>query len=737
MITYKCNPPYGNLGNRLFQAATIISLAKKYGTDYLIPGWQWNDYLKTPINEGFEQPELILEEPSYHYEGQYFDDHANEFRSKVVGIGNWLQTEKYFDRELVKEAFIFKEEKIREVLEKVGQVFHKPTIAISVRRGDFVGNPNHFCLPASYYYLALLEQFPDFLERYNLVIFSDDLTYCRHHFECLPNAYFVDGFSPIEQLIIGSACDHFIISNSTFSWWLAWLGEKPGSKIIRPRYTFLGKLFDRNGYPPDYYPERWTMFDHVNKKINLKDCTFTIPVFHDHRDRDQNLSMTVCMLQRDFETNIIIGEQGGSRYAFYKQWCRYHNFSELNVFHRTKMLNEMAVMAETPIVVNWDADVIVPPLQLWYAAERIKSGDDMVYPYDGRFARVPRDPWFKTMERNYDVGVFGNTQFQGKNGDPLPISSVGGAVFFNIDSFIDGGMENENFISYAPEDCERWDRFHALGYKVTRVHGCLYHFDHFIGENSSMKMNPHGLRNRDELWKVRDLIDKGQLRDYVNTWEWVHKYTAGYYEEISPGSITSRNEIFKTLNEVLKIESVIDVGCGVGQWGVGIEEHGVKLYRGTDYRIPKSKLLIPADQYAEFDLRSTKQFPFAGKYDLVLCMEVAEHIEERFAGSLVDLLTSLGDVVLFSAAIPNQGGRGHVNEQWQHYWARLFQDRGYKGNVIEDIRWNPNIEVWYRQNSVLYVKQNNKLEVKYNPTPVLPFVLPEMYMNVISSLKTA
>jgi hypothetical protein len=203
MITYKCNPPYGNLGNRLFQAATIISLAKKYGTDYLIPGWQWNDYLKTPINEGFEQPELILEEPSYHYEGQYFDDHANEFRSKVVGIGNWLQTEKYFDRELVKEAFIFKEEKIREVLEKVGQVFHKPTIAISVRRGDFVGNPNHFCLPASYYYLALLEQFPDFLERYNLVIFSDDLTYCRHHFECLPNAYFVDGFSPIEQLIIG------------------------------------------------------------------------------------------------------------------------------------------------------------------------------------------------------------------------------------------------------------------------------------------------------------------------------------------------------------------------------------------------------------------------------------------------------------------------------------------------------------------------------------------------------
>jgi 2-polyprenyl-3-methyl-5-hydroxy-6-metoxy-1,4-benzoquinol methylase len=495
-------------------------------------------------------------------------------------------------------------------------------------------------------------------------------------------------------------------------------------------------LLTRNGKAPDYFPERWIPFEHEGKKLDLKDVTFTIPVYRDHNDRSQNLQLSVCMLQRDVDTNIIVGEQGSNGFGHFGQWCTYRHFTETDSFHRTRMLNQMCMSAETPIVVNWDADIVVPPLQLWLAAEAIRNGDDMVYPYDGRFARVPREKWFKPMEKALDIGVFGRTEFKGKNGNPLPVSSVGGAVFVNKESFIDAGMENENMISYGPEDCERYDRFNCLGFRVKRIKGCLYHFDHYIGENSSSKLNPFGQRNKEELFKIRELIEAGRqkLRAYVDSWEWVDKYTEGYYSEISGGSTRSRDAIFKILQKHHSFKSVIDVGCGIGEWGIGIEQFGVTNYRGVDYRVPKKKLLINPDQYAEYDLRTSKPFPFDGKFELVICVEVAEHLEERYADQIVKTLTSLGKTILFSAAIPNQGGKGHVNEQWQDYWAAKFRQYDYHPEVIEDIRWNTEIEVWYRQNAIVYSKGCPNPSLIHE---VKPFVHPEMFMNVVSSLKSA
>ena len=719
MITFSRLGKMGNLGNQLFEIASTIGLSNLHGHDCFFPDWQYEKNFKGKLCKGTMVNHQLVNERFYHH---------HEWPLKASGrydLKGWLQSEKYWAHiePQIRELFTFQEDFAAGVRNHFTKAFERPTIAISIRRGDYVGNPNYELLPATYYIQALLKHFPNWQE-HNIIFFSDDFPYCRVHFECLSNAWFADSLSAIEQLCLMSQCDHFIIPNSTFSWWGAYLGEKPGSKVIRPAYLFAGPLLQQNN-SKDFYPDRWASFDHKVEKLNLRDVTFTIPVFHDHSDRRQNLDLSVCMLQRDFDTNIIVGEQGSNQFAYTGKWTKYVRFDGMKDFHRTKMLNDMAMMAETPIIVNWDCDVFIPPMQVCLAAEAIRGGKDMVYPYDGRFARVPRN-WFKKVEHHLDIGIFGDTEFTGKNGKPMPVSSVGGAIFFDKGAFIDGGMENEKMISYGPEDCERWDRFHALGFKVLRINGSLYHMDHFCGPNSSSRC-PYFKANHLELANIRAMKPE-KLRQYVDSWPWRHKYTERYYNRISESAIVSAQHVYAALSIFgISPKKVIDIGCGIGEWGKDVCFH----YTGVDYNIPKRALIIPEDRYINYDLTSGKPFPLTGKFDLVLCLEVLEHITEQYADQVISLLCSLGDRVLFSAAIPNQGGVGHVNEQWQSYWAEKFKNHGF-WPAKEDIRqviWDSEmIEVWYRQNVVLYERNGQGARVP-------DIVHPQMFRNVIKSLQ--
>lgn len=719
MITFSRLGKMGNLGNQLFEVAATIGLATKHGHSYRFPEWQYSKNFKGHFAPGnMALNAKLLTEQHYHHHDWPIQETDN------YDLKGWLQSEKYWEHiePQIRSMFRFQDDFAIGVRARFAQAFEKQTIAISIRRGDYVNNPNYELLPASYYIQALINHFPDWKD-HNIIFFSDDLPYCRVHFECLPNAWFADGCGAIEQLCLMSQCDHFIISNSTFAWWGAWLGEKPGSKIIRPAYLFAGPLHERNDLK-DFYPDRWTAFDHKSQKLNLREVSFMIPVFHDHHDRKQNLDLSVCMLQRDFDTNVIIGEQGSNRFGYMAGWARYIRFHDMNNFHRTKMLNDMAMMAETPIIVNWDCDVFVPPMQVWLAAEAIRGGQDMAYPYDGRFARVPRT-WFKKLEHHLDIGIFGDTEFTGKKGKPIPVSSVGGAIFFDKNAFIDGGMENEKMISYGPEDCERWDRFHALGFKVMRISGSLYHMDHFCGPNSSNRC-PYFKANHNELAKIRTMSQE-KLRGYVDSWPWRHRYTERYYNRISESAIVSAKQVFSALESLgINPKTVIDIGCGVGEWGKNAPFH----YIGVDHKVPKRALIIPEDQYVEYDLTSANSFPVPGKFDLVLCLEVLEHIPLQFADQVVSLLCSLGNQVLFSAAIPFQGGVGHVNEQWQSWWAEKFSKNSFypaPKDIRPIIREMELVDIWYRQNAILYERNGTG-------TPVTDYVHPQMYMNVARSL---
>lgn len=502
----------GRLGNFLFNYAALIGMAETHGHKLSLPAWKYAEHFDYPYPEG-EVKGYEYQETTFHYNQDYVnglrDIQENyDLRGYFQSILYWQHCE-----DKVKQALKFKQEFIDQVKQPFEQVFEKQVIAISIRRGDYKQNPNYRLLPVEHYIKALFEHFPNF-EDYNIIVFSDEIPYCRVHFDCLPNVYFSENNSDIEDICLLHLCDHFLVANSTFSWFGAYLGEKPHSKIIHSVHHFEGELKRRHD-TSTYYPKRWIPFNHESPKIDLKDVTFTIPVFYDHPDRKQNLDLSVCLIQHYFDTNIIVQENKSAGLSHIGEYTDYWT-SDHPVFHRTKMLNEMAENATTDIIVNWDCDIILPPLQIWKAVQAIRRGADMVFPYDGRFARMPRLVWYKDLCHWLDIGIIGDTKFNGMNSNDN-LNSVGGAVLWNKASYFAAGGENENFISFGAEDQERVVRAEKLGLNIERVKGCLYHLNHWVGVNSTTS-NPYFMKNREEFERVKEM-SKEELQKYIKEWK--------------------------------------------------------------------------------------------------------------------------------------------------------------------------------------------------------------------------
>jgi SAM-dependent methyltransferase len=187
----------------------------------------------------------------------------------------------------------------------------------------------------------------------------------------------------------------------------------------------------------------------------------------------------------------------------------------------------------------------------------------------------------------------------------------------------------------------------------------------------------------------------------------MQNYPKHFYESVLSGSLSSAREIVPLILELIQPERIVDVGCGNGDWLCVFREFGVEHILGIDGDwVEVSELKIPVDRFRTVDLESP--FSVGERFDLVISLEVAEHITSESADAFVESLTCLGPVVLFSAAIPHQGGTNHLNEQWPDYWARCFQTRGYVGiDCIRKRVWNnQKVEWWYAQNTMLYVSED-------------------------------
>ncbi|MDR2601744.1 MAG: class I SAM-dependent methyltransferase [Spirochaetaceae bacterium] len=213
-------------------------------------------------------------------------------------------------------------------------------------------------------------------------------------------------------------------------------------------------------------------------------------------------------------------------------------------------------------------------------------------------------------------------------------------------------------------------------------------------------------------------------------------YNADFYDGQSPGSIGSAKAVLPEVLAILpKVESAVDFGCGVGGWLAVLKELGVASINGYDGDwVDVNKLKIPKECFFPADL--TQKIDVQRKYDLAMSLEVAEHLPESAAGGFVESIVQASDFVLFSAAIPLQGGTNHINEQWPDYWARLFRKNNYiPVDVLRNIFWNDDrIEVWYRQNLMLFVNEKRLTDIKFvqedklKNNNQLSLVHPQMYI---------
>lgn len=508
----------GRFANQIFALASSYGIAKRANRRLVIPEWKYSPYFSLVGITEQRQPKMTFGgehgEQGFHYHGDYFQELCEKTEGSLR-IAGYLQSEKYFEhcKEDIKKMFTFKEDFKRQLIAKYSHVFEKPVIAIHIRRGDYIGNPNYYQLPLRYYLHALEDNFPTWHKDYNIFVFSDDIHYCKAYLDT-DNVFFSEGQSEVEDMCLMSECQHFILSNSSYSWWGAWLGEKKGTTVVTPNHMFAGDLFKSHNIS-DFFPERWVIYEHENKKFDLRDVTFTIPVHCEHQDRIDGLNRVINHLNKYFDTTIVVGEQGTDSFSYLADGdvCDYLKMDYPD-FHRTKMLNEMCHYnaAMEDIIVNYDADVIIPNIQILRAVKLLRDGTaDMVYPYDGRFSRITKEFQHLPIDQLYDK--------QWKGSRPIDPQSVGGCIFWNKKSFIQGGMENEHFISYGPEDTERYERFQKLGYKIERVKGQLYHYDHYISDNSCGR-NPYFGHNNNELARIRALTKEQLEREIKLRWHW-------------------------------------------------------------------------------------------------------------------------------------------------------------------------------------------------------------------------
>jgi hypothetical protein len=200
-------------------------------------------------------------------------------------------------------------------------------------------------------------------------------------------------------------------------------------------------------------------------------------------------------------------------------------------------------------------------------------------------------------------------------------------------------------------------------------------------------------------------------------------------------NLKAPNEIVPFIIELFDPKSVIDVGCGLGSWLNVFRNNGVRKIMGIDGHHLKNNLLyIEEDLIIKHDLET--EIKINQKFDLAISLEVAEHLSIKSADIFIKSLTQLSDVIIFSAAIPNQlGGQNHINEQWPDYWQKKFNELGFIcKDVFRDKFWgNPNIEWWYQQNMFLALRSDNVL-IEPKDTNIHSYVHPHLYEAAVSKI---
>lgn len=245
------------LGNILFEIAAGISLARRLNVPFKAfvgqEDYRYVEYVlqykksilrKIDFAESLPQNQKVYNEPFFHYRALPDE--------KDLTVYGYFQSEKYIDKDFIRELFAIDEETKLYIRHKYQDILNKKPVSVHVRRGDYIQSKLYYAVcPVRYYKKAmrLFSPTTDYL------IFSDDIDWCKKHFKG-KHFYFSENESPSVDLYLQSFCRHHIISNSTFAWWGAWLDSSPDKRVICPESWF--EILYRANDIKDLYPEEWS-----------------------------------------------------------------------------------------------------------------------------------------------------------------------------------------------------------------------------------------------------------------------------------------------------------------------------------------------------------------------------------------------------------------------------------------------------------------------------------------------
>ena len=291
----------GRFGNYLFQIAAAASLARRNNSEfavachenYLLPDNSTiYEYIQQFKNNIFKNITILKNPPSdFHY----FIEKSALFEPipylNNIFLHGTFQSEKYFDKIRIRQLFAMTYEIRESLLHRYGHVISKGATSIHVRRGDYLNRPHEYNVPSMGYFKRAI----DYISKDAcFLIVSDDIKWCKKNFRGT-NYYFADNNTSLEDLYLQSLCKNNIISNSTFSWWGAWLNDTPGKIVIAPK-PWYGKSFSYI-QTDDLLPQEWlqienkmTLFLRIKaKKIRIKDYLRSIgflrSIYHTFRNK--------------------------------------------------------------------------------------------------------------------------------------------------------------------------------------------------------------------------------------------------------------------------------------------------------------------------------------------------------------------------------------------------------------------------------------------------------------------
>jgi hypothetical protein len=230
----------GRLGNNLFMIANAYARALDQNRQLIVPAKQVG-HMSDFVDNVFRKLDLYI-------------DHPTEVKGNEATVyGGYYQSENHFEKysEAVKSLFSPPKEFIDRIRTEIPVIFNTEVTVINVRRGDYLHYPNYHPTVSPEYIHKALTLVPS--NQY--IVASDDVPWCKEHLN-IPNAMYLEGLKVHEQLWIMAMCHHFIISNSSFSWWAAYLSRHPGKIVVAPE-TWFGP----EGPPTweDMYCKGWTI----------------------------------------------------------------------------------------------------------------------------------------------------------------------------------------------------------------------------------------------------------------------------------------------------------------------------------------------------------------------------------------------------------------------------------------------------------------------------------------------